>query len=201
MMGGRETTDWPLDLHGVTETVVTTPDDSGHRVAALGIHAGDPVTARTYEGSYTHANLHVEGRAVVHFTRDPALVVEAALGDLTVDDPHLDAPARVAISVREIDRGRDGETGWTEWALEPDDATVKKRAIPRIERAVGAVVEAAVAASRLGVPGTDRERLETRIEWAESVVDSCGDSRARAAMRRLQELRADGVNGADRPDT
>ncbi|AWB27453.1 DUF447 domain-containing protein [Halococcoides cellulosivorans] len=183
---------WPLDLRGVTETVVTTPAGDGtHRVAAMGIHAGDPVWARTYGGSQTHANLRACGECVVHFTRDPALVVEAALGEQWVADPHLGAPARVEIEAREIDRGEAGETPWTEWALDPVDATVERRTVPRIERAVGAVVEAAVAASRLGVPDTDRDRLLERITDAESVVDSCGDQRARAAMRRLHQLRAD----------
>lgn len=185
-------TRWPLDLRGVTETVVTTPAGDGtHRVAALGIHAGDPVWARTYGGSETHANLQDSGRCVVHFTRDPTLVVEAALGDRSVADPHLDTPARVEVRAREIDRGEAGDTAWTEWALDPENATVERRAVPRIERAVGAIVEAAVAASRLGVPGSDREQLLARIAWADSVVDSCGDQRARAAMRRLHDLRAD----------
>ena len=48
---------WPLELRGVTEAVVTTrgPNDRWN-LAALGLFAGDPVTARTWGRTRTQAS-------------------------------------------------------------------------------------------------------------------------------------------------
>ena len=50
------------------------------------------------------------------------------------------------------------------------------------------VVEATVAASRLGVPGFDDQRLRARIDHYGDVVDSCAGPRERAAWDRFDDL-------------
>ena len=51
-----------------------------------------------------------------------------------------------------------------------------------------AVVEATVAASRLDVPAYDRDVLLDRLRYFESVVETAGSERERAAFDRVSEL-------------
>ncbi|PSP91673.1 DUF447 domain-containing protein, partial [Halobacteriales archaeon QS_1_68_44] len=62
--------EWPVNLAGVTESVVTTlgPNDRWN-LAALGLFAGDPVTARTWGRTRTWRNFRERGGGYVQFTR------------------------------------------------------------------------------------------------------------------------------------
>ncbi len=55
-------------------------------------------------------------------------------------------------------------------------------------RGHAAVVEATVAASRLDVPSYDRETLLDRLAYFESVVETAGGERERAAFERVCDL-------------
>lgn len=182
---------WPVELRGVTESVVTTlgPNDRWN-VAALGLHppekAGNPVTARTWGNTRTRRNFHREGGGYVQFTRDPLLFVDAALSIHEVEEPVLDsADAWVAVEVEQVDGGESGGTRWGEWALRPIDADVERETVPTISRGFNAVVEATVAASRLDVDAYDRNKLEERLAYFEEVGRKCGGERVREAFDRL----------------
>lgn len=182
--------DWPVTLRGVTETVVSTlgPNDRWN-VAALGIRAPDaeqPATARTWGRTRTWRNLTERGAGYVQFTRDPVDFVDAALRVREEADPILasaDAWARVDASQR--DDGVDGGTRWVEWELDVTESEVEREVVPTINRGFNAVVEATVAASRLDVPAYETGPLLERLAWLESVVETCGGERERAAFRRL----------------
>jgi hypothetical protein len=185
-MGGTE---WPVKLTGITESVVTTfgPNDRWN-VAALGIFAGNPVTARSWGQTRTWRNFDSEGGGYVQFVSDPVVFVDAACSIQEVDEPILssaDAWARVDAEV--IDRGTENGTRWTEWALTPIDSAIERETVPTINRGYYAVIEATVAASRLDVPGYDTETLRERIEYFERVAERCGGSRERKAFDRLRE--------------
>lgn len=183
-------TDWPLDLGGVTETVVTTrgPDDLWN-AAALGLHGGDPVTARTWGQTRTRQNFEARGRGFVQFLTDPEVFVEAALGISEHDDPVLDATAAWAeIRVDRVDDGTDAGTAWVDWALYPVETKIRRRSVPRLRRGTAAVVEATVAASRLDVAAFDRETLTERLDFFADVVAKCGDAAEKRAMRRVSVL-------------
>lgn len=184
------TADWPVPLRGLTESVVTTPGPEGRwHVAALGLHPGEPVTARTWGRTRTRRNLDREGRGVVQFTRDPVQFVEAALAATAVDEPVLDAAdAWVEVAAERLETGRESGTEWVDWALEPVEAKVLETTVPAIERGFNAVIEATVDASRLGVAGFDEATLRDRLARHRAVVDRCGSPRDREAMRRLDEL-------------
>ena len=179
--------EWPVELRGVTETVVATlgPNDRWN-VAALGVFAGEPASARTWGRTRTRRNFAERGGGYVQFTRDPVDFVEAACMIRERDEPILesaDAWARV-----DAERRRDGETEgtrWIEWELRPREAAVERRTVPTINRGHAAVVEATVAASRLGVAGYDDDVLSDRLEYFEDVVDRCGGDREREAFDRL----------------
>ncbi|MFB6138682.1 MAG: DUF447 domain-containing protein [Halobacteriaceae archaeon] len=187
---------WPVPLGGVTETVVTTREpDGAWSVAALGVHAGDPATARTYGRTRTRLNVERTGRGVVQFVRDPLVFVAAALERVSADAPVL-AAADAWVEV-DFDRAGGEASGGgavaggdapTAWSLVAGRAGVARRVVPTTNRGRAAVVEATVAASRLGVSGYDDAELGDRIAYFDAVVRRCGDDRAVAAMDRVQAL-------------
>ncbi len=190
--------EWPVELRGVTESVVTTRGPEGRwNVAALGLHAvedpsGDessPVTARTWGETRTRRNFRREGGGYVQFVRDPVLFVEAALSVTERSDPVLvAADAWVEVAVERVATGESGGTDWAEWVLRPVDVEVEREVVPTVNRGFNAVVEATVAASRLDVAAYDREELVDRLEFLGTVVESCGGLEERRAFERLREL-------------
>ncbi|WP_135662841.1 DUF447 domain-containing protein [Halorhabdus rudnickae] len=182
--------DWPVDLRGVTESIVTTRGPEGmYNVAALGLHAGDPVTARTWGRTRTRLNFEREGEGYVQFTRDPVDFVEAALTVREIDDGVLDtadAWARVAAERRE--EGTQGGTEWIDWELRLRKTGIEQRVVPTINRGHAAVIEATVAASRLDVEAYDDDRLRGRLAYFMDVIERCGGERERAALERLRSV-------------
>lgn len=182
------TGEWPLDLRGITESVVTTRGPNGrYNLAALGLHAGDSVTARTWGATRTRRNFERESEGYVQFTRDPVDFVEAALTIRELDDPLLDsADAWARVAVEQLDSGTQHGTDWVDWHLSPVETTVARRVVPAINRGHAAVIEATVAASRLDVEAYDDERLAARLSYFADVIDRCGGPREQTALARLR---------------
>ncbi len=184
-------TDWPVELRGVTESVVTTlgPNDLWN-VAALGLHAGNPVIAKTWGNTRTRRNFHRQGGGVVQFTRDPRDFVDATLSIREESDPVLDsADAWVEIEVEQVDSGESGDTTWEAWELTPVDGETLRERVRTTNRGFAAVVEATVAVSRLDVDAYDTAELRARLEYFEDVARKCGGAREQAAFDRIRELR------------
>jgi hypothetical protein len=180
---------WPVPLRGVTESVIATkgPNDLWN-VAALGIHAGDPVTARTYGNTRTRRNVERRGGGVVQFVADPRTFVDAALSIREEAEAVLpSADAWVEVEAEFV--GSDEEDGTTirKWELTPGESEVIREGPTTINRGFGAVVEATVAASRLGVAGFDDAELRDRLDFFADVVERAGGAREREAMRRIAE--------------
>lgn len=188
--------EWPVEIDGVIESLITTPEQEGRwNVAALGLHADDnrvptgTVRARTWGKTRTRRNFERTGVGYVQFLRDPKLFVEAALGVYEIDEPILETAAAWAeVEVHRIGTGTVGGTEWVDWALRPEKVEIRRRTVPTIDRALGAVVEMTVAASRLGVPAYDDGVLHERLDFYATVVDSCGGPAARSAVRRIGSL-------------
>jgi hypothetical protein len=187
-----EDTDWPVELSGVTESVVTTlgPNDRWN-VAALGVFAPEesgPATATTWGRTRTWRNFIERGEGYVQFTRDPVDFVDAACSVREEAVPVLEsADAWARVEVREVESGERGGTQRTEWELRPVESAIERRAVPTTNRGYYAVIEATVAVSRLDVPEYDTDELLERIDYFESVVDRCGGARERTAFERLRE--------------
>jgi hypothetical protein len=184
---------WPVDLRGVTESVVTTrgPNDLWN-AAALGLHApetdGDPVTARTYGRTRTWRNFVERGGGVVQFTVDPREFVDAALAVREAPTPVLpNADAWVEVRVEAVASETAGDTTIRTWALEPVENAVLTERVPTVNRGFGAVVDAAVAASRLDVPAYDTSELLDRLRYFADVVERCGGPAERDAFARIDE--------------
>jgi len=175
---------WPVALRGVTESVVATKGPNGlWNLAALGLHAGDPVTAETYGNTRTRRNFERRGGGVVQFVADPRAFVDAALTVREAPDPVLpSADAWVEVEAACVGSRTEGETTIREWELRPGEGEVVRERATTINRGFGAVVEATVAASRLGVAGFDDAELRDRLDFLAAVVDRCGGAREREAM-------------------
>jgi hypothetical protein len=180
---------WPVALRGVTESVVTTRQPGGAwNAAALGLFAGDPVTARTWGATRTRRNFERTGEGHVQFVADPEVFVAAALDVHEVEAPVLDAAdAWATVAVERLEAGHDGGTEYVEWALRPREAAVERQTVPTVNRGFNAVVEATVAASRLGVPAYDETALRERLEWLAAVVRRCGGPREQSAMELVAD--------------
>lgn len=188
--------EWPVDLRGVTETVVATlgPNDLWN-MAALGVHAPESdddaagVTARTYGRTRTRRNFEARGGGVVQFTTDPREFVDAALTVREEPDPVLPgADAWVEVEATRVDADRQGDTEIVTWALSPVESEVLAERVPTINRGFGAVVDATVAASRLDVPDFDEEELLSRLAYFAETVERCGGPREREAFARIDEV-------------
>lgn len=185
--------DWPVSLRGVTESVVATlgPNDRWN-VAALGLHAGDPVTARTYGNTRTRRNFERRRDdesapdGVIQFVADSREFVDAALSVREESDPVLpSAAAWVAVRVDQVSREDDGGVTVREWELTPVESAVRRESVCTVNRGFGAVVEATVAASRFDAPGFETDRLLERLVFLADVVERCGGAREREAFARI----------------
>lgn len=196
---------WPRRLRGVTETVVATlgPNDRWNQ-AALGVHATGPeserdesgalqsVTAYTYGKTRTRRNLYERGGGVVQFTADALDFAEAALGVFETETPVVDsADAWVRVDATQTDARDEAGTRIETWRLDHVESTVRRRVVPDVNRGHAAVVDATVAASRLGVDGFEDDELLARLDHAASVVATCGGQRERTAIHRVAALAAD----------
>jgi len=184
------TGEWPVEIVGVTESLVTTlgPNDLWN-VAALGLHSGDPVTATTFGRTRTWRNFRQTGRGYVQFTPNPELFVAAALSVEERAEPVLDeADAWAEVTVESLGVRDEGGTRKEEWALRPVDGAVVARRPQTTNRGYYAVIEATVAASRLDVDAYDTATLVDRLSYFEEVVETCGGPSERAAFDRLSAL-------------
>jgi hypothetical protein len=186
--------DWPVDLRGVTESIVATfgPNDRWN-MAALGLHApdepGEPVVATTWGNTRTRRNFHRQGGGVVQFTSDPREFVDAAVTIREESEPVLpNADAWVEIEAESVDSGEDGGTRWERWELRPTESTTVVVSRPlTINRGFYAVIDATVAASRLEVPAFETKTLLDRLTYFEETVEKCGGLREREAFETLSE--------------
>jgi hypothetical protein len=186
-------TDWPVDLRGVTETVVATlgPNERWNQ-AALGLHAppseDEAATATTWGNTRTRRNFHRQGEAFVQFVSDPVDFADAALSIWETDDPVLDsADAWAEVDVSHVQSGEEDGTTVEHWELSPVDCEVVRERPTTINRGFYAVVEATVAVSRLDVDAYDTETLRDRLRYFEDVARTCGGDREREAIERVRD--------------
>ncbi|WP_396611969.1 DUF447 domain-containing protein [Haloferax sp. S1W] len=188
-----ETVEWPVELRGVTESVVATLGPNGlWNFAALGLHAPDEdedvVTATTWGNTRTRRNFHRQDGGVVQFVSDPRDFVDAAMTIREEEAPVLDsADAWAEVEAGMVESGDDDGTHWERWELRPIDAAVEQTRPFTINRAFGAVIDATVAASRLDVPAFDTDELLSRLAYFEETVAACGGQAEREAFERIDE--------------
>lgn len=185
-----DATEWPVSLRGVTESVVATRGPNGAwNFAALGLHAGETVTARTWGATRTRHNFHEQSEGFVQFLSDPVVFTESALSILERASPvHPAANAWARVTVEQVGNGESGDTHWEAWALTPLETAIESRTVPTTNRGYGAVIEATVVASRLSVDAYVTDELHDRLDDLKGVVETCGGEREREAMAHIADL-------------
>ncbi|WP_020222973.1 DUF447 family spectrin-like domain-containing protein, partial [Halarchaeum acidiphilum] len=98
------------------------------------------------------------------------------------------ADAWVRVEVERLDAGAREGTAWASWALRPVETDVRRERVPTTNRGFAAVVEATVAASRLGVDAYDDDELRARLDYFTEIARTCGGTAERAAIERVCDL-------------
>ncbi len=175
-----------VQIDGIVETVVTTrqPDRSWN-IAALGVWSAsetETLRARTWGDTRTRRNFERTGEGVIHLTVDPVTFARAALEVWERESPTIEtAAASCHVDAKVVGANADA----TEWELTPAAWAIHECVVPTPNRGFGAVVEMTVAASRLGVPEYDDERLRERLSYFHGVAHRCGGPAVRSACDRI----------------
>jgi hypothetical protein len=177
---------------GINEVIVTTELDGRPNAAPIGIIKKDEsLKVKLFLGTHTYENVLATGTLVANVTHDPYLFVEAALSELPLSSfQRRDGFVTL----------KDAES----WALlkcspYPCDiiianldfvkGEVMEKKFRAVNRGVGGVIEACIAATRYWALRTDSYLEEIRRQ--RRIVDRCGGPREREAMDRLVELLGD----------
>jgi hypothetical protein len=167
----------------------TISPDGVPNAAPIGLHMKDgKFFARIYN-SKTLDNILDNKSAAANIVDDPFLFVESALSDIQPDNFDLiggfpvlkDAPGWIIFDCMI----RKGET-ISVVELSPVESKIKRRQIKPINRGFNAVIEATVEATRYVVL-KDKKYLD-RTEYNDTIVQKCGGSREKEAMKLLFDL-------------
>jgi len=170
----------------------TISPDGVPNAAPIGLHMKDGrFFARIYN-SKTLDNILGKKAAAANIVDDPVLFVQSALSDIQPDNFDLDGVFPVlkdALGWIIFDcKCRKGET-ISVVELSPVGSKIKRRQIKPINRGFNAVIEATVEATRYVVL-KDKKYLD-RIEYYDNIVQKCGGTREKVAMKLLFELVGD----------
>lgn len=176
----------------IIETIFSTLDEAGRpNFAPMGVLWGeDELTVRPFRATHTCRNLLATGYGVASATDDVLAFVQSALEDAVL--PHFPA-ARVPGVVFQ------GACYWRELAVVTagggeERAEVRCRVVGRgwqrdflgFNRARGAVIEAAILATRLHLHRP--EAVLEDLRRYEEIVHKTGDDVERVAFERLREF-------------
>lgn len=190
-VSGDPTTEWPIELAGITETVIATPNpDRTWHQASFGLHPDTDHTGRgrCWGQTKTASNLERTGEAVFQFLTDPLVFAETALGDCNTPAPVFQSThAWVRVGAVNVATGCQNDTQWSDWQFTPQTSAIRKETVPVVRRGTAAVIEALVAASRLDVPGYDQSTLIAQIDRSRSIINRCGTPRDKTALRRIEQ--------------
>ncbi len=179
----------------IIETVVSTLEPDGRpNFAAMGVQWGEEqIVMRPFRNTHTYRNLAATGHAVVNITDDVLALVDSALGQPAL--PHF--PAVVVPGVIFA-----GACYWRELALVSAGGSAQRgemfcRIVHRgwqrdflgFNRARGAVIEAAILATRLHL--LQRSDVAAALERCETIVEKTGDAAERTALQRIRSYTRD----------
>lgn len=177
----------------ILEAIVTTRNADGSvHASALGPHVDRLQTRwllKPFQTSCTYENLRRENQAVIHVTDDALWIAEIVCKRFAADDFRLEQGFGY-ISDRAC---RSILLGIKAWDDTPPRSTAVASEIARREhrqffgwnRAASAIVELAIAATRIGRISDDR--LAAILASAEDLVPRCGDDRDMQALAMLRE--------------
>lgn len=173
----------------IVEGIVTTTDGAGRtNIAPMGPWVGEPsggefeaLELRPFETSRTYANLKERGAGVFHVTDDVLLLARATLGLADAATVALVPCARIE-GFRLADCCRFHEFQVEDWDQIGPRARLRARIVHSgglrdflgFNRAKFAVVEAAIAASRIGI--LDIEQIRDQFRRLAPLIEKTGGS-------------------------
>ena len=188
---------------GISEVIVTTKSASGEPNAApIGIIAvtnedenENKYFVKLYKGSKTLSNVRETNKLAANVTNDAVLFVKAAFEPLTETQFSLFNGFHVlkeanswilfdcAFSEKRI------KSGIFLFQLTPLAVKINRKEVKAINRGLNAVIEAAILATRNAIAEDERERTEREKLMAlyARIVEKCGGSREKEALKILQE--------------
>lgn len=173
---------------GITESIVTTVSNDGiPNAAPMGVvRRGDSIFIRMYPGTKTLRNVADTGCLVANITTDPMVYVVTAFEDLNCSGyayEHNMPPPRLknASAYAYFNAKANGAV-----ELDPVDAVILERTVPRFSRSFAAIIEATITGTRLRFYRGD-EGLK-KIHECEVIVNKCGGQRDNDAMKKLKEI-------------
>jgi len=187
-------------LEGIVTTIAGEPRDgspvSRVNIAPMGPivdEAGDVITLRPFKTSTTYRNLKATGQGVFHVTDDVLLLARAAIGQIQQLDPIPSRPATHVIGVVLTESCRYHELQVDAIDDRDDRTTITARVVHTdrlrdffgFNRAMHAVLEAAILATRLHLTGADA--VQADMNRLQILVDKTGGPRERMAMDELRQ--------------
>jgi uncharacterized protein len=183
----------------ILEGIVTTISAAGEvNIAPMGPRLPDDrselerFVLRPFRTSRTWQNLHEHGEGVLHITDDVLLLARAALGPVEPSPPMTPAARVRGWVLRDACRyhefrivARDDRAERVELTAEVVH-TVRLRDFFGLNRAMHAVVEAAILATRTALLPLDE--IEADYRKLSVLVEKTGSSRERAAFALLQDF-------------
>ncbi|EGF26527.1 DUF447 domain-containing protein [Rhodopirellula baltica] len=185
----------------ILESLVTTLDEQGHiNLAPLGPIVLPPQSPcglpqfllRPYEGSTTCENLLASGNAVIHVIDDALLITKTAIGKVDANDLVVPIPGLEDTHVRLKRCHRWFAVRVTQHAGTPPRHELTATCLDSglvdpffgFNRAKHAVIEAAVAATRLHL--LPPEEIEEELERARIAIEKTGGEHEREALQLIR---------------
>jgi len=175
----------------IIETIFSTIDEQGlPNFAPMGVEWGDEfLTVRPYRNTHTYCNLRRHGYGVANLTENVLAYVRCGLyGEVLPCFPAKTVPGVVF----------EGTCSWRELKVISGDGsdqraefqcrvlyTGKQRDFLGFCRAAGAVIEAAILATRLTL--CDPKEIEERIRYCWNIVHKTGADNEKRAMQLIDQ--------------
>jgi len=185
---------------GISEVIVTTQSVSGvPNAAPIGIitatNEENKYFVKLYKTSKTLSNVQETNKLAANVTDDAVLFVKAAFEPLTESQFSLfygfpvlkEANSWILFDCTFIEKG--SESGNFLFQLTPIAVKTNRKEVKAINRGRNAVIEAAIIATRYAITEGERDRAEREKLMAlyADIVEKCGGSREKEALKILQK--------------
>ncbi|MEA1957720.1 MAG: DUF447 family protein [Euryarchaeota archaeon] len=185
---------------GISEVIVTTQSVSGvPNAAPIGIitatNEENKYFVKLYKGSKTLSNVQETNKLAANVTDDAVLFVKAAFEPLTEFQFSLfygfpvlkEANSWILFDCAFSEKK--SESGNFLFQLTPIATKINRKEVKAINRGLNAVIEAAIIATRNAITEDERDRAEREKLMAlyARIVEKCGGSREKEALKILQE--------------
>jgi len=183
---------------GISEVIVTTQSVSGvPNAAPIGIititNEENKYFVKLYKGSKTLSNVQETNKLAANVTDDAVLFVKAAFEPLAKTQFSLfygfpvlkEANSWILFDCTFSKKTRESFV----FRLAPLAVKTNRKEVKAINRGLNAVIEAAIIATRYAITEDKRDRAEREKLMAlyARIVEKCGGSREKEAMKILQE--------------